>query len=98
MSLFQCAECGCVENTACCHYHAKDFEELTPKEYLGRALCCVCGPTHYPNGEPIEGAGTWHGEFKRVFLPKGEWITNRVGNLEHKVTGETDYRTHQIEQ
>ncbi len=97
MSLFQCENCGCVENTACCQYHAKDIEQLTPKQYLGKELCCVCGPTHYPSGEPIEDMGEWHNRFKRVFLPKGEWKTNSVGNLEHIATGETNYMKHQID-
>ncbi|WP_216362190.1 hypothetical protein [Vibrio parahaemolyticus] len=97
MSLFQCEECGCVENTACCSYHIKNFKPMTPPEYLGRELCCVCGPSHYVSGEPIEGAGKWHNHFKRIFLPKGEWKTNRAGNLEHIVTGETDYMKHQID-
>jgi hypothetical protein len=37
MSLFQCEQCGCVENTACCDYHWRKSEGKT-------ALCSVCDP------------------------------------------------------
>ena len=43
-------------------------------------------------GEPLCSActdGTWHGKFPREFLPKGEFITNNDGNLEHIETGES---------
>ena len=91
MSLFQCENCGCIENTACCHYHCRSMPNMTPPEYLNKELCCVCGPTHYPSGEPIEGAGVWHNRFPRRFLPMGEWVTDPVGNLMHRDTGDSDY-------
>ncbi|RLA20267.1 MAG: hypothetical protein DRQ62_10805 [Gammaproteobacteria bacterium] len=34
--------------------------------------------------------GVWHGQFKKIILPKGMFVTNRQGNLEHKETGDTD--------
>lgn len=40
--------------------------------------------------------GEWHGEFKRRFLPKGEFKTNDDGNLEHIKTGRTDYDAFEI--
>lgn len=67
MPLFQCSECGCIENTALSYYWLRD----------GRpALCSVCDPY----------IGRWHGRFPRSYLPHGEFVTNRKGNLEHKKT------------
>jgi hypothetical protein len=51
-------------------------------------LCSACDPE----------IGEWHGEFKRVFLPKGMFKTNQVGNLEHIETGESDVSKYVIEQ
>lgn len=66
MSLYQCEQCGCQENTATGCYWGRE-----------KKLCSFCGD------------GEWHGKFKRKFLPKGLFKTNRVGNLEHKETGES---------
>jgi hypothetical protein len=56
----------------------------------GKLLCSVCGPTKYADGTATR-YGKWHGQFLRTFLPMGQFKTNRVGNLEHIVTGE-DFR------
>lgn len=50
--------------------------------YWGRTvkLCSFCGE------------GAWHGKFKRKFLPKGQFHTNRDGNLQHTASGKTDLR------
>lgn len=40
--------------------------------------------------------GEWHGRFPRLMLPKGMFITNGEGNLEHKETGETDLKKYEI--
>ena len=95
MSLFQCDNCGCVENTAVSlqgigKYMADDFDWTGKEELKGKRLCSDCGPTHFIDGG-ITGLGKWHGQFKRTFLPMGEFKTNRVGNLEHIETGDTDY-------
>lgn len=47
------------------------------------------GPTEY---------GKWHGKFPRVFLPLGMFVTNRVGNLAHKDTGDENFRAYAIDQ
>lgn len=60
-------------------------------------LCSACGPASLRGGTPTENAGKWHGRFPRVFLPKGEFFTNAVGNLEHKETGSEDYQKFAIE-
>lgn len=100
MSLFQCENCGCAENTALSSqgfvYGSEDFFCWKDKENLkGKHLCSACGPTHYKNGEPSE-YGKWHNEFERVFLPKGKFKTNNVGNLEHIETGETNFLIYKI--
>ena len=85
MSLFQCEECGCRENTATCNYWIRDEEESACK---GRKLCSACDPD----------IGQWHGEFKRLFLPVGMFVTNREGNLSHKDTGETNLAAYEIKE
>jgi hypothetical protein len=37
MSLFQCDECGCCENTALCHYAWRTYKGQS-------ALCSACDP------------------------------------------------------
>ncbi|CAH0531857.1 hypothetical protein CTH30272_04105 [Allocatenococcus thiocycli] len=81
MSLFQCAECGCCENTAVSNWFLRMCESKAP-------ICSACDPD----------IGEWHGEFKRVFLPKGMFKTNKQGNLEHIETGDTDFTKYKIEQ
>lgn len=97
MSLFQCENCGCCENTALSsqgfrHLFSDYFDWEYAPERKGRVLCSACGPVKYRDGTPTE-YGKWHNKFPRVFLPKGEFITNRVGNLEHRETGSEDYRS-----
>lgn len=101
MSLFQCENCGCAENTALsCQGFVWGFEDYfcwAGKEQLkGKRLCSACGPTQYEDGEPSK-YGKWHNEFDRVFLPKGMFKTNNVGNLEHIETGETNYMKFKLE-
>lgn len=92
MSLFQCEHCGCKENTAL-SLQGAEMEEYFDWDYAperkGKKLCSECGPPKYKSGQRT-GLGEWHGKFKQVFLPAGEFITNAVGNLEHKTTGDTD--------
>jgi len=95
MSLFQCENCGCCENTALSAQGFTmpewfDWEEFP--ERRGKLLCSACGPTKYGNGEPTD-FGEWHGRFDRVYLPMGEFRTNRKGNLEHKQSGSEDFRS-----
>ena len=100
MSLFQCEECGCVENTA---LSAQGFKWMTKlfnwdgiEDRKGKLLCCACGPTEYSSGKETE-YGVWHDQFDRTFLPLGEFETNDVGNLKHKETGDEDYRKFEIQ-
>lgn len=85
MSLFQCEACGCRENTATSGYW---FREKEGNPCAGRKLCSACDPS----------IGQWHGQFERVFLPKGEFRTNARGNLEHIATGNENVRDFAITQ
>jgi len=82
MSLFQCEECGCVENTACCNYAYRVYCEKK------KPLCSICDPN----------INKWHGRFDRTFLPKGMFKTNQAGNLEHIENGDEDYHKYAIDQ
>lgn len=88
MSLFQCYECGCRENTATCNFwsNGDGLQRGTPsKPWM---LCSACDP----------GIGQWHGQFERLFLPLGMFITNHRGNLSHIETGDDDIRKYAITQ
>lgn len=91
MSNFQCENCGCVENSVNGNYHTRFMPEMfdwTGKENLkGKLLCNVCTPNKWHDGKPNK-YGVWHNRFRRRFLPKGEYVTNREGNLVHRSTAE----------
>ena len=59
-------------------------------------LCSACGPSKCSDGTDSE-YGEWHNQFPRTFLPKGMFVTNLVGNLAHKETGDEDFRKYEIE-
>ena len=99
MSLFQCENCGCCENTA---LSAQGFAPMAhlfdwsgAPELSGKLICSACGPTNYNDGS-VTKYGKWHNAFSRTFLPKGMFITNRVGNLAHKDTGDEDFMKYEI--
>lgn len=85
MSLFQCEACGCVENTALCNYHWRKLKQMP-------LVCSACD-----TDKDIGGEGKWHGDWERVYLPKGMFVTNREGNLAHKENGDTDFRKYAIQ-
>lgn len=100
MSLFQCENCGCAENTALsgqgCNGFAEQFYDWSGIEELkGKKLCSSCAPTKLKDGERSR-LGIWHGKFSRTFLPRGMFKTNDVGNLEHTETGETDFKKYAL--
>lgn len=49
MSIFACSKCGCMENTAVCHYWVRKVDKQEPP------LCSECDP----------GIGKWHGIFEK---------------------------------
>ncbi len=99
MSLFQCENCGVVENTALACQGFKDcadwFNWDGIEDRRGKLLCSHCAPTIEANGRH-SGYGKWHGMFKKVYLPKGMFKTASNGNLEHIETGEQDYKKYAI--
>lgn len=100
MSLFQCESCGCCENTSLTSQAYKGLDEYYDWTYApelrGKQLCSACSPSHYIDGTRSSKGGGWHGKFDRVFLPKGEFFTNKKGNLEHKATGREDFYNFKI--
>lgn len=99
MSLFQCEECGCCENTALSSYHSRNMSELFDwtgiEARKGKMLCSACGPTKYSGGTATE-YGKWHDRFDRVLLQKGMFGTAKDGNLEHLETGDQDFRKYAV--
>lgn len=90
MSLFQCYECGCRENTATCNFWSNMPEEgqwrgVEAKPWM---LCSACDPE----------IGQWHDQFTRLYLPKGMFVTNQRGNLAHRETGDENVKAYAIEQ
>lgn len=100
MSLFQCENCGCCENTALscqgCRVMAKHFDWSGIEERNGMQICSACAPAKHNSGTPT-GMGIWHDKFDRVFLPKGQFKTDQQGNLAHIETGDTDFRKYAVE-
>lgn len=100
MSLFQCENCGCCENTALsCHgfkYMQESFDWSEIPERKGMMLCSACGPTHYRDGTPSH-YGKWHNRYPRVYLPMGMFCRASNGNLEHIETGNQDYHKYSIQ-
>lgn len=99
MSLFQCENCGCCENTALSAQGFKNMSHLFDWSYAkdreGLLLCSACGPVLYNDGTSTR-YGVWHKVFPRVFMPKGMFFTNRAGNLAHKDTGDEDFSKYEI--
>lgn len=81
MSLFQCSKCGCIENTALSMYHIQRLEKR-PVE------CSACEP----DPDSLDNTEGWHDRFPRRYLPKGQFVKDRNGNLIHRDTGK-DYDT-----
>jgi hypothetical protein len=82
MSEFQCEECGCIENTALCNYHWNHRKDVD----VNKDLCSACDPD----------IKKWHDRFERIYVEKGKWKTNRVGNVEHIDNGDTEYVKYEI--
>lgn len=100
MSLFQCQNCGCCENTALASQgfvgiFERFFDWSYAPERRGLLLCSCCGPLKYKDGKSTE-YGKWHNRFPRTMLPVGKFFTNSQGNLEHVDTGDTDVMKYEI--
>jgi hypothetical protein len=81
VSLFQCQECGCCENTACGWYWYTKHDD--PK-YNDRKLCSACGPATFSDGTKNDKCGEWHGRFERTYYPLNSMETDSSGNLKKK--------------
>lgn len=90
MSLFQCYECGCLENTATCNFWSRIPDDGKWRGVPARPwmLCSACDPD----------IGQWHDRFPRVYLPKGMFITNQRGNLAHIETGDENTSAYAIQE
>lgn len=99
MSLFQCQNCGCAENTAVSAQGTRAisgaFDWTGIEDRKGMLLCSACAPTKFMDGKDT-GYGKWHGMFRRVFLPMDQFFTNKYGNLEHKSTGSIKYHQYEL--
>lgn len=83
MSLFQCYNCGCVENTAPSSqgFAQPQYFDWTGIEHLaGKRICSDCGPTKYRSGNPRRISSY---QIVRKYYPHNTLITNKVGNVEH---------------
>lgn len=74
MSLFVCAKCGCVDNTATSSYWMLTNEYMVDKfeyakelqPYKGMGLCSECGRlTTSQDGRDVVVPGKWHGKFPK---------------------------------
>lgn len=83
MSLYQCDNCGVIENTALGFYHSRGVKDWWPEQYVDKKLCSECGPPTFKSGEPTE-YGRWHGRFKKKFYPIGTMETDDEGNIRKK--------------
>ena len=101
MSLFQCQQCGCCENTALSWqgfdtFIAQDCDWTGMEDRQGKKLCSACGPSKFKDGVSTD-CGQWHGHFARTYLPLGMFKTAKNGNLEHVKTGDQDFRKYAIQ-
>ena len=99
MSLFQCENCGCCENTALSSQGFAQwpdrFDWTDMQDRRGKLLCSACGPTRYKDGSATV-YGEWHEHFPRKFLPLGMFRTAKNGNLEHVETGDQDWEKYVV--
>lgn len=80
MSLFVCAKCGCVDNTATSdywcltHLHDKIKMDYCPEllQYKGKALCSECGFVAHKGDISYVVPGRWHGKFPKELASKDE--------------------------
>lgn len=77
MPMFVCDDCGHVDNTATGRWWSRNCPNLWAADNLGKALCSLCEPTTFVNGEPNEDGGKWHGRFERR-LPTEEGIAKGI--------------------
>jgi hypothetical protein len=82
MSFFQCSNCGCVEDTALCHYWAARLREAP-------ALCSACDPkiAKWHGQFPRESAESWITDKRGQLFRKSEveqWLGRPIEDLVKK--------------
>lgn len=95
MSLFVCAKCGCVDNTATSSYWMLTNEYMVDKfdyakelqPYKGMGLCSECGRlATSPDGRDVVVPGKWHGKF-----PKKKATEEELKRVGYKIDQYMDY-------
>lgn len=80
MSLFICAKCGCIENTATSSFWALTnprannyYYNESLKDYKCQPLCSECAKIEYDENDNIRVVpGEWHGKFKKEHATEEE--------------------------
>lgn len=62
---FVCDNCDHLENTSLGLWHTRWANERKFGLPNGLALCSLCAPTRFLNGEPVSKWGKWHNRFVR---------------------------------
>jgi hypothetical protein len=86
MSLFQCEQCGAVENSALGHYHSVGSGRYKDKVKDAMKLCSECMPVEFNDGSINKKGGKWHGRFPKRIYPLGSLYTDKEGNVRDKNT------------
>lgn len=95
MPVFTCEKCGCVDNSACGGTYWTKDADWWPDEFRGKALCIVCAPPFFKNGDLNHGVGKWHNKFPRKTeaewdAEEAEWLAIREEELKNSIKKATD--------
>jgi hypothetical protein len=79
MSYFPCSQCGCVEDTALCHYWSARLRQLPP-------LCSACDPKigKWHGQFPQEPAANWVRDERGLVCSKAEverWLGQPIDRV-----------------
>lgn len=101
MVIYQCENCGCVEESTRGNLHTWHLPEMyswANIEYRrGMKLCSACSPIYYADGKRnVIITGRWHDAFERIYLPLGMFTTGADGSLVHKETGDKNYMHYRV--
>ena len=84
MAMFQCAECGCTEDFALGWLHGNEpIKDFTTPEMVGKRVCSACAPAKWSSEVPIDGYGSWHAQFPRVYYPHGKFKNTKAYKEKH---------------
>ena len=79
MSFFQCEKCGCVEDTALCHYWSARVRQTS-------TLCSACDPSiaKWHGQFPRESSADWIRDKRGLLCSKREvenWLGQSIGTI-----------------